>query len=535
LANLNPSVIRIMNTYRVCFNQNQIIDAPHRSFPRGGGRLICCFILFLCVWTADVNSQQGYQVKAGDTLFISVFGHTDMSGAVSVGPDGNISLPPPAGIFQVKGLTVDEITILITERLKEYIRNPKVSIAIREFVGFIVHVYGQVSAPGFYRIPDDTSLQEVFAYAGGLTTYADLGQIRILQRNDEGKQTNSQVNFKQFLKANDLSANPIVGENSAVFVPRLDEESYRKQHVVILGSVQAPGVFPLDSPRSLMDVLALANGVSPDAMLNQVQIFHNSEMTDVNTTVDLEAYLERRSSAGNPLIEPGQTIFVPGGKLPKERTYLVNVIGQVMKPGAYPVIESSRLLEAINLAGGFAEQAQINRVKLIPRSDMNRPTTEIDVGAYLSGSDLQANPPLFEGDTVLVPLSDDSIVVSSLQQAFLKSMSINVIGEVVKPATYELKATATVLDVLTLAGGPKPNADLKRVAILRSSSISSQPLQVDLSKTFTEGIFNTLPPLQPNDTIFIPQQKPGFWGQFARAAYNVSSITAAVIILANRL
>ena len=496
-------------------------------------RVICGLVLLLFLSASGVNGQR-HRIKSGDTLFISVWGQDALSGAVVVGPDGMISLPPPAGILQVKGLTIDEITERLTEHLGEFLKNPRVTVAVREFKGFTVHVYGQVVAPSFYKIPEDTTLQEVLAHAGGTTEYADLEHIQILHRGEE-QVTPREINFQQFLLANHLNANPVIGENDSVFVPRLDEETYRQQRVTILGAVPSPGVYPLERPRSVLDVLAFANGVLPEADLSQIHLFHASEKPTFDITVDLTTYLSGTAPQGNPLVEPGQTIFVPSTRLPEEYTYLVNVIGQVKRPGSYPVTKRARLLDAIYLAGGFADKAQLDQVKLIPLGGSARSVAVVDVTVYLLGRDLNANPPLEEGDTILVPISADAMQLPSVQRVFFKSKSINIIGEVRNPGTYELAMRGGVLDVLTLAGGPTGAADLKRVTILRGAGSSQEQLSIDLAKALTEGGFEKLPPLQTNDTIFLPMRRDSFWGLFVRSVRDFSTIAAAIIIVGSRL
>ncbi len=493
-------------------------------------RNLICWCLLLIIVGAGVTHAQVYQVRAGDTLFISVWGQEELSGLVLVGPDGTVSLPLPVGTLRVKGLTVDEITQSLIQRLSEYIKNPRVSVAIREFEGFVVHVYGQVAAPGFYKIPDNTSLQEVLARAGGPNEYADLAHIQILSRDAEDTLTRV-VNFEAFLQDNLLTANPEINENNSVFVPRLDDDTYRKQRISVLGAVQLPGVYPLEAPRSLLDVLALAGGSLPDADLSQIHLFRSPDIPRSDVEVNLEAYLMGNTPLGNPMIEAGQALFVPSTRIPEERKYLVNVIGQVVRPGAYEVTERTQLLDAIYLAGGFADRAQIDKVVLIRRGEQARPESIVDVSAYLLGENLEANPPLAEGDTILVQISEDAMLVPIVQGVFLDSISVNIIGEVRQPGPYELSALGGILDALTLAGGPTPDADLKRAAILRGVGTDQEQLPIDLEEVLTEGTFEGLPTLEANDTIFIPMKKESWWRLFVRAMADVSTIAIAVLIL----
>ena len=488
--------------------------------------LSCVFLLLLTV----LAHGQSHQVSVGDTLFISVWGEDELSGPVLVGPDGTISLPPPAGILNVERLTIDEVTQLLTNRLGEYLKNPRITVAIRESEGMIVHIYGQVIVPGFYKVPDNTSLQEGLTRAGGMTEYADWSHVQIRHQED-GQVQIREVNFRLFLEDNLLSANPTIGENDTVFVPRLDEETYQSQRVRVLGAVQSPGMVLLDTPRPLLDVLTLAGGPEVDADLAHVHLLRSPQDPQSEMEVDLVSYLSGASSEGNPLVEPGQAVFVPSNRIPQQETYLVNVVGQVVRPGAYPVTKRTRLLDAIYLAGGFGDKAQLDQVALI-RSDgkQQQQMSRVNVGEYLMGQDLRANPVLVEGDTILVPIDEDAMLVPPVQRLFLKSISVNLIGEVRNPGTYEFSQRGGILDALTIAGGPTPDADLKRAVLLRGGSTQEQ-IRFNLEEVLTEGVFGALPTLQANDTLFIPMRKESRWRQFVRAMADFSTIAITVLIL----
>lgn len=490
-----------------------------------GGLIL--LVLFLICWP---GISQEYKVGPGDVLYVVVWGYDELSGPVPVSPDGTIALPQ-IGVIRVKGLTTEEISKLLTERLSVIIRNPQVTVSLREF-GYNVHIYGEVVNPGYYKVPDKTTLQEVISRAGGLTPYADTEHIRITSFKEGGSQTVREVNFHQFLRENDESANPFVMSDDLIFVPRLKTEEYLKKVVSVLGSVQKPGVFPMEEDRRLMDVISLAGGVTVDADLEKVSLvdLDPDQRYDVQV-IDLKRYLQGNDPSSNPIIHPGMVIYVPTTRIPEELTYPINVVGQVLRPGVYRVkAEKARVLDAIFSAGGFAQGADIERVTVIPdRGEMKR----LNLKRFLIEGDMSQNPRLDEGDTVIVPVSPLAKQLSVVDTAFVPYKTISVIGEVRNPGTFQVPTHASLLDLLIIAGGTTSAADLERVTLIRKAS-EGRKFEVDVKRVLTEGEFSLLPELESGDTVFIPQKKESIWRQTVRLAADLSTIAALILILMGR-
>ena len=110
--------------------------------------LLFCFIL------AHSALAQEYAAMPGDTINVTVWERDSLSGTVVVDANGYVALPPPIGSLKVTGLTASEISALLSQRLKEYIKTPTVFVSIKASVGFTVHVLGEVRAPDFIIIPE---------------------------------------------------------------------------------------------------------------------------------------------------------------------------------------------------------------------------------------------------------------------------------------------------------------------------------------------------------------------------------------------
>lgn len=159
-----------------------------------------------------------YTIDQQDALSISVWEWQDLTADVIVRPDGKISFPL-VGDVQAQGKTLTELDEELTERLKEYIKNPQVSVMIKGFGGRKVIVLGEVRIPGVHRTTGRSTIMEVIARAGGLTEEAVLSSI-ILIRGDLQAPQAQRINLTKVIKKGDLSENIPVEEEDIIYVPR---------------------------------------------------------------------------------------------------------------------------------------------------------------------------------------------------------------------------------------------------------------------------------------------------------------------------
>ena len=155
----------------------------------------------------------------------------------------------------------------------------------------------------------------------------------------------------------------------------------------------------------------------------------------------------------------------------------VYVIGEVNQPGAYQISALGTVLTALYAAGGLTNRANLRDVE-VRRTDKTKVTT--DLYGYLLHGDKEQDIRLETGDVVFVPLHGTRAQVT---------------GAVVRPAIYELKPGETLVDLVRDAGGFRPDASLRRLAIHRVLPVSAQG-----PGPFPRTVIDvTLPKLAPDD------------------------------------
>jgi polysaccharide export outer membrane protein len=115
-----------------------------------------------------VNHSGEYLVGAGDVLYVNVWENPDLTMDVIVRPDGRISFPLIHEV-QAEGLTLVQLSKVISDRLKEFVRVPDVSVSLRQISGAKIIILGEVHNPGRYSLEDHKNLLEAVSLAGGFT------------------------------------------------------------------------------------------------------------------------------------------------------------------------------------------------------------------------------------------------------------------------------------------------------------------------------------------------------------------------------
>ena len=131
---------------------------------------------------------QDYRVGESDVLQITVYDHDNLKTTTRVNRDGSISFPL-IGKVEVLGLSLSQIEEKIAALLADgYIVSPQVHIFIEDFRSRVFYVTGEVKKPDAYKYEDDTTLIKAITVAGGFSDIASKTKIKILRKDEEGKE-----------------------------------------------------------------------------------------------------------------------------------------------------------------------------------------------------------------------------------------------------------------------------------------------------------------------------------------------------------
>jgi polysaccharide export outer membrane protein len=193
------------------------------------------------------------------------------------------------------------------------------------------------------------------------------------------------------------------------------------------------------------------------------------------------------------------------------RPVKVSVLGEVQRPGLYPLTTGTNPVAAIQAAGGITLNADVRNVLLRRRlsgPDGNQKQTILNLAELLQFGNQNQNPLLFDGDTLVIartnqPLPDEvlQLAASNLSPA---TINVTVIGEVKSPGTLSLRSNTPLVEAILKAGGPTDwRANTGNVELVRLNRNGTTTREV-FKLNYNKGVSNGLnPPLRDNDTVVV--------------------------------
>ncbi len=166
---------------------------------------------------ANAPVDQTYIIGPEDTLHIAVWKEADLTATLPVRPDGKISLPLLNDV-QASGLTPQQLADSVTEKLKKYIADPRVTVVVTAINSKRIYMVGEVLRPGaMSMLPNMTVLQALSN--AGLNQFAKTKGIYVLRTDSGGKQQKLPVNYKKLVKGEQIEQNYALQPGDTIVVP----------------------------------------------------------------------------------------------------------------------------------------------------------------------------------------------------------------------------------------------------------------------------------------------------------------------------
>jgi protein involved in polysaccharide export with SLBB domain len=202
-------------------------------------------------------------------------------------------------------------------------------------------------------------------------------------------------------------------------------------------------------------------------------------------------------------------------------TIPVTVLGQVNTPGEHNIAVNATIQGALVAAGGTTHGAQLDKLRIFSHKARNGDFTEVNLLEFFNKANPSLLPPLEKGDIIVVPGHPLS----------LGAYDLKVLGEVNQPGPYTAYTGANILDLIFIAGGPTPEADLRKTRILSPyNSQGERQKEVNLDKLLTAKEFKQIPLINPGDIVYVPKKRNSLQ-VFLSVARDVVSIGSLFLIL----
>ena len=324
-------------------------------------------------------------------------------------------------------------------------------------------VLGSVRTPGRFPLLRGTGIASALAMAGGLTVDPARGAAAIIHADG----TSTDVDLIQVLSNAVPQADVKLAKDDTVVVKALEIAQ-----VTILGPVQQPGPRPLNETPRVAELVAAA-GPKPDAGSTAALV----RMDGTTRTLDLTNHADMST----PLADRDILIIT-------DAVLQVAVIGAVRTPGRYSMKAGDRFSDAVAIAGDVTELADHRGARLLRRTGE---TILVNLSQATAGTDPGANPPLQDGDMVVIE----------------KALWVTVLGEVKAPQKMTWEDGERVSDAIAKAGGLTADANRDKATVLRADSTV---IDVDLAAVLGGNDQRANIALQGGDTLLIASSVQGY-------------------------
>ncbi len=157
-----------------------------------------------------------YIIGPDDVLHVSVWKETDLTSTLPVRPDGKISMPLLDDV-QAAGLTPMQLANSLTEKLKKFMSDPRVTVVVTAMNSQKVYILGEVTHTGAMALTPNMTVLQAIASAG-FTQFANTKGIYVL-RTENGKQRKLPFNYKQVVKGEAMDQNVLLQPGDTIVVP----------------------------------------------------------------------------------------------------------------------------------------------------------------------------------------------------------------------------------------------------------------------------------------------------------------------------
>ena len=164
----------------------------------------------------DSQAVAGYVIGPEDVLHVAVWREADLTATLPVRPDGKISLPLLNDV-QAAGLTPQQLANSVTEKLKKYIADPRVTVVVTQINSKRVYMVGEVLHPGPMSMVANMTVLQALSSAG-LNQFANTKRIYVL-RTENGKQEKLPVNYRKLVKGEQIEQNYLLQPGDEIVVP----------------------------------------------------------------------------------------------------------------------------------------------------------------------------------------------------------------------------------------------------------------------------------------------------------------------------
>jgi len=251
-----------------------------------------------------------YVIGEGDGLDIAVWGVKELTFSVRVRPDGKITVPG-LGDVSASGQTPTALQSSLSVKLRELVKNPIVTVTVKEITNSKVYIFGGGINSGVYDLNRRTTLLQLLCMVGSSPTAAGATQVASTKAPDykrayvlrNGKRIKE--NFHRLFVGGDTTEDVVIASNDSIFIPQLLD-----RNVYVLGAVNASKAIEYREGMTVMEGILEAGGFSKFADQNDIVIHRKDGATETTLEVKAKKLLKDGDLSQNVALKAGDYIVV---------------------------------------------------------------------------------------------------------------------------------------------------------------------------------------------------------------------------------
>ncbi len=456
-----------------------------------------------------------YVLGPGDEIYLEYFGTEKQSTKAFISRNGTLMLPL-IGELNLNGLTFIEAKKLIKNKVSSELIGTSASIAFQKLRSITVFVLGEAYKPGAYTISALSSVSNALFISGGVNENGSLRNIQIKRDNE----VISTYDFYDLLLKGNTNTEVMLREGDVIYIPFIENK------VRLGGAVKRPHLYEFVKGETVSDAIFLAGGYKSSTLVSK-----RIELSSLNPTTqnrDLQTYDKDSEDLNLVLLRDGD--LISASELAGMEPRSVELKGEFAKPGVYSLQQGDTILDLIDRAGGYTDEAftqgavflreeiaeqqkaafvrtadSLERnlinlisngsleniseftltpiVKLIDRLRDEEPLGRqvVDVEYLTIKSDPMKNFMVRDGDILFVPKRPNSVTV---------------VGEVLNGSSLRYDPSMATSDYISLAGGFSDQADKSRVFAITPDGNAS---------VVKRSFFSQETTILPGSTIVVPR------------------------------
>lgn len=384
-----------------------------------------------------------YPISAGDTLTIRFWSarHEMKTLTRIVDSQGSVSLPD-AGMVVVRSLTLDQTEKALRAQLRRFYNGVDVSVTLGRLRTIQVLVSGQAFQPGSYTVPAVTTAYNLVYAAGGPTRSGSLRNIEVRR----GGHLIGTLDIYKYMMVGGQASDIPLQSGDLLYIPP------HRSRVAVRGEVLQPAYFEMRDSETLHEALTYAGGIKASGVDQRIQI-NTVDPGARRILKDID--LKNKAASATHLYDGDRVEVFSVRPLISNQ---VTVEGAVDQPSDYALETGMRVSDLLKQARGLLPDAYLTHADLV-RTNLDNTTTLITLNLQ------QALDHATKDDLALQPW--DRLKVYSRQEVtWTGKRSVSVRGSIAHPGVYNYSDGMHVSALLRMAGGPLPDAFLRRAVLL---------------------------------------------------------------------